>query len=55
MFDSAHHRRHILKLYYVSEAESACIISCKRGEDPAQLGPLDRASLDHCALSNGLG
>jgi hypothetical protein len=54
MLDSAHHRRYILKLYYVSEAKSASIIRYKRGEDPAQLGPLDRASLNHCVLSNGL-
>jgi hypothetical protein len=36
-----------LKLYDVSEPGSASVIRYKNRKDPIQLGPLDRASLDH--------
>jgi hypothetical protein len=34
---------HKFKLYDVLEAGSAFINRCKRGKNPAQLGPLDKA------------
>jgi hypothetical protein len=37
----------IIKLHDVSEAGSALLIRCKRGNNPTQSSPQDRASFDH--------